>query len=123
MQLTLDNEILNLTKEDILVEYHGKDGQHILSDKGIVVALDLKITEKLLKEGIARDIVRQIQDARKQLGFEITDNIKIFLKGNYPAEWLNYICKETLSSFEEFNEARFSEKIDTQNGIIEIKIK
>lgn len=121
--LTLDNETITLKKEDILVEYHSKDGQNIMHEKGIVAALDLKITEELLKEGVARDIVRQIQDVRKQLGFEITDTITINLEGNYPTEYLDYITKETLSTFEEFFNEQYSCTLETGDGDVIIKIK
>ena len=42
-----------------------------------------------------------IQDARKQIGCEITDKIAIKVVGDYPAAWLEYVCRETLSSVQE----------------------
>lgn len=80
----------------ILVTYQAKEGQHVASNHGIVVSLDLTLTEELKAEGFARDIVRNIQDARKQLGCEITDTILLALEGEVPKQWLEYICKETL---------------------------
>lgn len=80
----------------ILVTYQAKEGQHVASNHGIVVSLDLTLTEELKAEGFARDIVRNIQDARKQLGCEITDTILLSLEGEVPKQWLEYICKETL---------------------------
>jgi isoleucyl-tRNA synthetase len=121
--INLDNEVLTLKKEDILVEYYGKDGQNIMHEKGIVAALDLKISDELLKEGVARDIVRQIQDVRKQLGFEITDQIKISLSGNYPKDWTDYITRETLSTIEEFENEKYSCNLESNDGNIIIKIK
>ena len=91
-------EEIVLNKEDILVSYVAKSDKPVLSDEKIVVALDLHITEELKKEGIAREIVRNIQDARKQLELNITDKITISLDGNYPEEHLAYICNETLAS-------------------------
>ncbi|MBR2909891.1 MAG: isoleucine--tRNA ligase [Clostridia bacterium] len=91
-------EEIVLNKEDILVSYVAKSDKPVLSDDKIVVALDLHITEELKKEGIAREIVRNIQDARKQLELNITDKITISLDGNYPEEHLAYICNETLAS-------------------------
>ena len=121
--LQLQNETLTLNVEDILVEYHSKDGQNIMHEKGIVAALDLKITDELLKEGVARDIVRQIQEVRKQLGFEITDKVTINLGGNYPKEFLDYITKETLSKFESFDDEKFTCTLESNDGDIIIKIK
>ena len=80
----------------ILITYIAKEGYHVASSKGIVVSLDLTITEELKKEGLARDIVRNIQDARKNIGCDIMDTIKIELAENAPQEWLEYICNETM---------------------------
>ena len=60
------DETIELSREDILVTYVAKDNKPVLSDDSIVVALDLTITDELKQEGIAREIVRNIQDARKQ---------------------------------------------------------
>lgn len=80
----------------VLVTYRAKEGQHVASNRGIIVSLDLTMTEELKAEGYARDIVRNIQDARKQIGCEITDTIMLELEGDIPKGWLDYICNETL---------------------------
>ncbi len=121
--LQLENENIQLSKENIIVEYHAKSGYNVLSDKGIVVSLDLNITQELLQEGIARDIVRQVQEARKQLDLEVTDKIILNLSGNYPKEWIEFICGETLSSIGDFENARHEEELETENGLVKIRIK
>ena len=65
-------------------------------------------------------MIRSIQDARKQIGCEIMDNITISLKGDYPEEWVQTICSETLSSVAEIDEPDTVIDID---GIIEISVK
>ena len=89
---------LVLSQKDILVNFVAKGNLPVLSDGGIIVALDLTITDELKAEGIARELVRNIQDARKQIDCEITDKIVIELVGNYPVDYVNYICGETLST-------------------------
>lgn len=91
------DEPMTLDKQDILVTYVAKSDKPVASDESIVVALDLNITQELKNEGIAREIVRNIQDARKTLELNITDRINLFLSSNCPAEFVEYICKETLS--------------------------
>lgn len=80
----------------ILVTYRAKDGQPVACGGDIIVSLDLTITEELRAEGLARDLVRNIQDARKQIGCEITDTVLLAFEGDVPKQWLDYICKETL---------------------------
>lgn len=63
--LSINNQTEEFDSEIVLVTFQAKDGQHIVSDSGIVVSLDLEITEELKREGIARDVIRNVQDARK----------------------------------------------------------
>lgn len=96
MVLQMEQGEESLDGEIILVTYQAREGQHVASGHGIVVSLDLVLTEELKAEGFARDIVRNIQDARKQIGCDITDHISLSFEGDVPEQWLEYICKETL---------------------------
>lgn len=96
--LDINGESTAFDKSILFVTYQAKEGVHVASDHGIVVSLDLTVTEDLKREGLAREMVRNIQDARKQAGYEITDRILLEIAGDYPAEWMDYVCKETLSA-------------------------
>lgn len=48
-----------------------------MSGEGIVIAMDMVITEDLRLEGYARDLVRVIQDMRKEAGYEVSDRIRV----------------------------------------------
>ena len=97
--LNINGEYQAFDSDVLLVTYAAKSGMHVAGDKGVVVSLDMTVTEELRREGLARDIVRRIQDARKQLGCEITDRITISVSsGNLPEGWQDYICGETLST-------------------------
>jgi hypothetical protein len=109
--MKINGEEKELDADIILVTYLAKDGLSVASDHEIIVSLDLTITDELKKEGLAREMIRSIQDARKQIGCEIMDNITISLKGDYPTEWVEAICAETLSSVG---------KIDTPDTVINI---
>jgi isoleucyl-tRNA synthetase len=95
--LTINDKKESFDSRIILVTYQAREGMHVVSNQGIVVSLDLTVTDELKREGLARDIIRNIQDARKQIGCDIMDNIIISVDGNFPHEWIEYICKETLS--------------------------
>jgi len=96
----------------------------VASDHGIVVSLDLTLTPELKKEGLARDIVRNIQDARKQIGCDITDKIAIEFSSNELQEWLEYICSETLAVIGTVADPAITVSVEDDNkNPIEIKIK
>ena len=64
-------------EEDLLVAVKNKEGFAGTSDKGTTVVLDLKLTPKLIDEGIERELVSKIQTMRKEAGFEVIDHINI----------------------------------------------
>ena len=80
-----------------------KDGTSIEVDNGIVMKIDRNITVDLEREWYARDLIRAIQDARKEAGYDIADRISLKLEGGIFAEdIINYhgstIQEETLST-------------------------
>ncbi len=66
---------VNITTEDI-------PGWLSMSENGITVALDVSLTEELIQEGIARELINRIQNIRKDNGYIITDKIKIEIQKN-----------------------------------------
>lgn len=104
--LHIANEILNKDEYDLLLEPKPKYKGSIapLSTHDALVYLDLNITEDLKLEGIARDVVRFIQQARKEAGFSITDRINIGLNSDSDSSitqalrtWDTYIKEQTLA--------------------------
>lgn len=70
-----------LESDEIAIEFVGKSGLDVASEKGIVLALDFEITEKLRREGMARELIRHFQELRKESGFEISDRISAAVLG------------------------------------------
>lgn len=63
--------------DDILVFREAKEGTNALSNRFISIDLDCKLTETLISEGLAREVVNRIQKSRKEAGFNVTDRIKL----------------------------------------------
>lgn len=118
VKLGTGNEVYS--ESIILVTYLSKDGDFVASDRELVVSLDTTITQELKEEGVAREVVRTIQDARKQIGCEIMDKIKIQIEGDFPAKWLNYVCAETLADLAQIDSATTTLNIDGENIKIDI---
>ena len=116
-----ENNEYTLKKEDILVSYDAKSNRPVLNNGDIVVSLDLTITEELKQEGITREIVRNVQDCRKQLDCQITDRIKIQIDGDLNQELKKYICQETLAEQTNILDQQADASFEIEN--IKIKIK
>jgi isoleucyl-tRNA synthetase len=56
---------------------HAREGYEAQTDGTLVVAIDTRVTEELALEGTARDVVRFLQNVRKELGFDVSDRIAV----------------------------------------------
>ncbi len=54
----------------------------VINDGSLTVGFDTTMTEELLDEGLMRDLIRAIQNLRKESGFEVTDRITIAFEGD-----------------------------------------
>jgi isoleucyl-tRNA synthetase len=69
-----------LESDDILLSTKAPDGWAGLADYGTQIILDARVSQELAFEGTAREIVRHIQDLRKQAGLEMEDRIRLHLR-------------------------------------------
>ena len=102
--ITLDVEGTPAVIERNDVEIVSQDipGWTVTNDGALTVALDLEITEELRREGWAREIVKRIQNLRKESGLEITDRIRIEMTHEEAiegaiADFQDYICGQVLA--------------------------
>ena len=80
--LDLGDAKAELTEEDLLIESAQKPGFASNSDHGITVVLDTNLTPELIEEGYIRELVSKIQTMRKESGFEVMDNIRVYISGS-----------------------------------------
>lgn len=82
LKLDLGDETAVLTKEDLLIDSAQMAGYVSTTDYGVTVVLDTNLTDELIEEGLTREIISKIQTMRKDAGFDVTDTINIYEKGN-----------------------------------------
>jgi isoleucyl-tRNA synthetase len=92
-----------LIGDEVTIGFKGKEGFDVASEQGVVVALDTHISDELKKEGYARDIVRQIQELRKQADYQVDDRISVLVDSSGEVadavtEFSDYIKRETLAN-------------------------
>ena len=116
-----NNEILN--DENIIIRYSSKTNDIVANDSEIVLKLDTKLTDELKEEGLAREIVRNIQDTRKNLKLEINDRIYIDLDYNLKEDLKKYVCNETLSTLTKLDEYDSIIKVFSNDIVVNIKVK
>jgi isoleucyl-tRNA synthetase len=102
-----DEADIELSGEDWLIEALSSEGVSGAEGGGLLVALDTKLTPDLVREGMARDLIRNIQELRKKSGLEVTDRIDLWLTvkadqadSEFEAairQFANFIQEETLA--------------------------
>jgi isoleucyl-tRNA synthetase len=90
-----------IATEDVLIDRAPKDDRLIATESGVTVLLDTSLTDDLVREGLAREVINRIQNFRKDSGLQVTDRIEIEFVGDEPlvqavTENDDYIKRETL---------------------------
>ena len=70
----------DLTEADFLIDRGPKDGRLVASEHGVTVLLDTTLTEDLVLEGLAREIINRVQKLRKESGLQVADRIRLEVK-------------------------------------------
>ena len=78
--IEIDGDRFMLTTEDVEISFDEIPGWQVAVDREITVALDISLTDNLIAEGIARELVNRIQNIRKTSDFNVTDKINISLE-------------------------------------------
>lgn len=75
----LGPEPVTLSPEDVDLAQETPEGWGVATEGGVTVALELEVTPELRLEGLARELVRLVQDARKEAGLQVSDRIELGL--------------------------------------------
>jgi isoleucyl-tRNA synthetase len=93
---------VELGPDDVDLTQETREGWGVGAESGLTVALDLEVTPDLRMEGLAREMVRLVQDARKAAGLDVTDRIELGVEGGEDVDRAlrthgQYVAGETLS--------------------------
>lgn len=107
---------IELKEEHIVVSRTEKEGLKVLNEGSLTVALDPEVTEELKMEGLVRDIVRGVNNLRKESNLDVTDRIKLSVEGSdfvmaSVKAFTEYLFAETLTLSLETGKLEFSEEI------------
>src|SRR5580704_5355647 len=69
------DEPVTVGADDVIVTQTPREGWAVATDAGETVAIDITVSPELRREGLAREVVRRVQEARKNDGLEVTDRI------------------------------------------------
>ena len=128
LSMDLDFGTLDLTEESVVIQRHEKDNMKVLNEGSLTVALDSEITEELMQEGMVRDIVRSVQNLRKDMDLDVTDRIILTISGSETVKaavegFQDYLLAETLTSNWNWSRADDSARVDCGDEECFISVK
>ena len=80
--INIDGDDHTIAPDEVTLALQPLEGYEVEAEAGHAVALQLELDDELLREGLAREIVHAVQNARKEAGLEITDRIELTLGGD-----------------------------------------
>ena len=116
---------LELTEESIQVQRKEKENVRVLNEGSLTVGLETEITEELRREGTVRDLVRSIQNMRKDSGLEVTDRIRLALHGSEDVRMAvesfeEHLLSETLAVDYEWREPEEPVKVECGDTVCSV---
>ncbi|HEY7255173.1 MAG TPA: isoleucine--tRNA ligase [Solirubrobacterales bacterium] len=101
--INIDGDDHTIAPDEVTLALQPLEGYEVEAEAGHAVALQLELDEELLREGLAREIVHAVQNARKEAGLEITDRIELTLGGDADLveaarEHQDYLAGEVLAT-------------------------
>jgi isoleucyl-tRNA synthetase len=97
---TLELEGERIALEDVLLQRRPAPGRAVASEGDVTVVLDTELTPELVREGLAREFVSVLQQARKNLGLEVSDRVKVSFESS-DQEVIDALSRHTASITEE----------------------
>ena len=128
-KISIDKLDIDLVFEDLIIEEIPKKDYCVISNNNAIVSINTKLDDTLIKEGIVRDIIRKIQNFRKDSGFKVEDRISISILSDdkvYQAidSNRNYFLSEVLGVdlVKGINNEEFSQKFIVNDISVELGI-
>ena len=126
IKIDLDGEEVEVTSDMIDIRIESKPGFNVGMENNNFIILNTELTDELVLEGHAREIVSKVQNMRKEQGFDIADRIKLYYSGDEELlksfnTFADYIKDETLSV--EYREMKTNNEVDINGHTASITIE
>ncbi len=120
--IEIEGSTYTLLPEDIEISFDEVPGWQVATDRDIVVALDISLTDDLIAEGIARELVNRIQNIRKTKDFDVTDKIDVHIEDHEIirdaiAKFSDYIKSEVLATHISLDDAKGGEVVEITEDV------
>jgi isoleucyl-tRNA synthetase len=77
-EIEVDGRIETVGADEVVISERPREGWSVVNEQGETVALDLDLTPELVRAGLAREVIRLVQETRKASGFEVSDRVEMW---------------------------------------------
>ncbi|MEW6636332.1 MAG: isoleucine--tRNA ligase, partial [Actinomycetota bacterium] len=130
VEVSVDGQVLTLSPDELLVEPVEREGYALAREGDLSVALDTRLDEELLDEGLVRELVHRVQNLRREKGFEIEESVAVELSGSeriralLSGRWGGYFRNEVLARSLELNrEVSGGERVEVDGETLAVRIE
>jgi isoleucyl-tRNA synthetase len=100
--VTVNGSSFELDADEVIVQQTGAEGYAVSEDRGYLAALKTDLDDALINEGLAREVVRRIQNLRRDADLNISDHITVRYEASTKLahaiqQYADYIAEETLA--------------------------
>ena len=128
--IRLGDEDMVFEPEAFLLDAKSPEGYSAVEERGYLAALNTSLTPELIKEGLMRDVVRSIQNARKNAGLEVSDRIAVGLSAGDTLTDAVSVHKQTVMNevladaldFAPLPDAQYEETVEIENEALSISL-
>ncbi len=125
--LNIEGNSFELSVDDFEISAEEIPGWQVAQDGDITVALDINLSDELIAEGMARELINRIQNIRKEKDFDVTDRIRISIENHESiqkaiSDYGDYIKTEVLADLIDFRELNIGELIKLPDDV-ELRIE
>src|SRR6185503_4312607 len=126
--ISVDGHDHELAADDLLLAMRPLEGYQLEREGSHAVALDLELDDALVREGLAREIVPAVQNARKTAGLEVADRIELTLGGDdelldAARAFESYLTGETLAVAVAYDGASAGEQATVKGRPLQIAVR
>ena len=128
VELSVGDRAFTLMPDGVEIQRIEKENLKVINEGSLTVALDPELTPELIQEGLVRDLVRGIQNLRKDKGLEVTDRIELSLSGSEVVRAAaerhrDHLLSETLATSWKWEKAVDATEIDCGEATCAVSLK
>ena len=131
LTITLSTGETSLTEEELLIETSQMEGFASITDRGVTVVLDTRLTPELIEEGFVREVISKIQSMRRDADFDVLDHINVTIKAGdkllaivegHKDEISHDTLADSITAGEPVGEAVAEWDINGENAVIGVEV-